>query len=205
MARMNRLCWLLAAVICVSSACHVGSAGVSNDVDSVYVYDSHVIAWNRASILTTLTLTIRHWAPSVNAAAVDVNEDRTFSAQICAVDSTYICLISNYLIFHVPRNLTKEKLQWEASIDEDQWRVSKRQYYRTPKARSVNIFGQVVEVFYISSRDDKNAVEWNFLYSLERGLVGIQIITDPETIANSRTYFLTGRCGFGAPTSCHED
>jgi hypothetical protein len=113
--------------------------------------------------------------------------DVVFEASSCPKKSEYICTVSKYFSFHVPKKLSK---------DLNSWRVNGKSYKSLPDGR-FRYFGVQDDLYFIEDGDIK------FLFSKTRGLLGFGGVSVKE---NTSGFYLlmSSYCGFGASENCIE-
>jgi hypothetical protein len=118
--------------------------------------------------------------------------DVVFEASSCPKKSEYICTVSKYFSFHVPKKLSKEL---------NSWRVNGVRYTSEPNVQFY-YFGVPNDV-YLIERKAKDGGVLKFLFSKTRGLLGFGGVSVKE---NTSGFYLlmSSYCGFGASENCIE-
>ena len=128
-----------------------------------------------------------------DAYVVNINEkyvsegDLRFKAEICKAESDYICFKSKALSFAVPK-VIENKNSW----------VVKDVKYKLLSQQAFSLYGKKATVYKIGA--DSEDIKYEFLYSQENGLIGIQL----NYQGKSKSYFLEYNCGFGAYSGCDQ-
>ena len=115
-------------------------------------------------------------------------DDVGIEADYCKPQSEYHCVRSELFSFAVPRNLTKERERWE---------LNEKTYWVSQPPIKRDWFGErlTIAVIHLTEFEHNDNKTTDFYYSLERGLLALQI--DPGK-ADAAWVTLQSTVGFGA-------
>jgi hypothetical protein len=123
-----------------------------------------------------------------------VAKDAVDNAMFCPNDSQFVCFYSNYYAIAIPKSIGDDQSSWE-----HQGVV----YEVVRRGVTVSVFGETVSDLLLirvpSSATPgmrSTGEQGYFLYSRERGVVGMGFWKDSDT--GERIYWLKGKKGFGA-------
>lgn len=113
------------------------------------------------------------------------------TARFCSKTSGMDCFQVSALHFAIPVEFSVQSIP-------KTWRHDGRTYSAVPSPRRLQLLGESMEIVAIEERSSSTPMR--FLFSPQRGLVGIQAISGDTT---APIFLLQQRCGFSAPPTCY--
>lgn len=107
--------------------------------------------------------------------------------EVCPETSDYICFNGGGLLFAIPKNINDKK-SW----------AFKNATFNLRQRGKVGVLGQIMDILLVDkSRGEHDEENISFLFSFQRGLLGIGIEGEIRHL-----FLLENRCGFGADVEC---
>jgi hypothetical protein len=123
----------------------------------------------------------------IRIAADSVESHRRTERNTCKASPEFYCMRTPSLRFAAPKNFTGQK----------EWTVASTRY-RVIVERELFLSDSLQRTLLIREETNDSAGGFLFLFSPERGLVGLW----HSKPANPSFFLLQGRCGYAAPSTC---
>jgi hypothetical protein len=110
--------------------------------------------------------------------------------EFCDSARSFYCFDAHGMEFAIPKNFVP-------STKKQSWNFRGKDYTATSVRQPLTIIGRQYHIIYIDTVNQ--TPNYRFIYSTERGLVGIKGLDEQFKLV----FLLEQACGFAAPSGCH--